>query len=91
MVDRAELRRRGTEVCRCLNQEVERLCPRGVGHWPEAWEMVDPAAAAFWEALSAWEGDPSEVSKKRVRRAYDEVLNAWRQAVAAWEREGASK
>lgn len=86
------VRERGTEICRRLARDVESIVPKGIGRWPRAWEIVAEADADFMAALTAWEADPgNEAAKQRVREAYRAVVDAWRQAVAEYEREGAGR
>lgn len=80
------------EICRRLTEDVASIAPKGIGRWDRAWEIVDQPSADFMAALSAWESDPtSEPAKQGVRDTYGAVLDAWREAAAAWEREGAGR
>lgn len=90
MISQAELRRRGTEVCRRLAEDVAGLVPQGIGRWEPTWGIVAEADAEFMAELTAWEADPSDRAKQRVKRAYSSVLGAWRRAVVEYERERAS-
>ncbi len=77
-----ERRRRGTELCKRLAAEVATLTPPGIGAWPRAWEIVAPADAAFLIAVVAWESDPGERAKGKLRERHVAVLDAWRRAGA---------
>lgn len=83
---------RAREICRRLARDVESIVPTGIGRWARAWEIVADADASFIGALAAWEGDPTnERAKQRVRDSYAGVLEAWRHAVAEYERSGAER
>lgn len=75
-----ERRRRGTKLCGRLAADVARVAPPRIGGWAEAWEMTAEADAAFWIALVAWESEPTEPARLRLRDAYNAVLDAWREA-----------
>jgi len=79
-----ERRERGTLLCQRLANDVGSLAPPGLGTWPRTWDLVAGADAAFMIALTAWEAEPSERLRLRVREAYDAVLDAWRQAAAEY-------
>ena len=80
-----ERRRRGTKLCATIAAEVNELAPAGIGSWAECWDIVGDADAAFMLALLKWEGTGSEADKESVRAAYAGALDAWREAVLAWE------
>lgn len=84
-------RERGTNLCRRLAEDVALIAPQGIGSWDRAWDIVGPADAAFMAALSGWEADPSPGTLERTRAAYQAVLQAWRVATAAWERQEAQR
>ena len=77
------------ELCQRLGRDVEAIAPPGLGGWSTTWELVGDAGASFIVALTAWEITGSEADRLKVRDAYDRVLNAWRGAVAKYQREGA--
>ena len=89
--DRAELRRRGTLICQRLAADVEKITPAGIGRWERAWKIVGNSSADFMIAIAAWEAEPDEKAQDQVRAAYRVVLDAWRRAVAEWERQGAER
>ena len=84
MMTYEERQTRGTELCRRLAEDVALLSPPGIGTWDEAWAIVTPASAAFMDALATWEATASGADHARVRVAYDDVVDAWRTAVARW-------
>ena len=54
---------------------------------PEVWDRTAGPDRAFTLALCAWEASGSREDRERLEAAYDELLGAWRDAVAAYERE----
>jgi hypothetical protein len=86
-----ERREGGARLCRRLTDEVEKLAPEGIGRWPQTWEIVGEADAAFLAALTHWEATGDEAHKPPLREAYYSVLDAWRQAVSEYERQGAER
>jgi hypothetical protein len=88
----AERRReKGTLLCRQLAGEIERMAPVGIGRWDRTWELVAPADSNFMICLTRWESTGSESDLPALRSAYLAVIDAWRQAVTEYEREGASR
>ena len=79
---RAEAARK---LCEQLARDVAAIAPVGIGHWPEAWDIVAAHDTSFVIALSVWEATGFEADRAKVRMAYTSVLDAWRKAVAAWE------
>ena len=77
-------RRRGTELCRVLNEHVADIAPSGIGVLDRTWDIVGPSDAEFVLALSGWEATGGEADQAKVRAAYDRVLDAWRQASAMY-------
>ncbi|MEQ1856169.1 MAG: hypothetical protein ABL963_06860 [Longimicrobiales bacterium] len=91
MIDRDALRERGTLVCSRLNKAVEQVTPPGIGRWDRAWDIVAGADADFMVALTAWEADPCDATRELVKHTFAAVLDAWRRAVAEFNRERASR
>jgi len=84
------IRARGTLICQRLTREVASIAPKGIGSWPRAWEITAEPDADFMAALTAWESEPmNDRAKQRVRDAYQDVLAAWRTAVAEYQDQGA--
>ena len=78
----------GKEVCEKLMERIGEIAAAVLlDYWPP---VTGPPSAAFITALSAWEIDPSDLSMQRVSDAYDNVLDAWRQAAAEYASERAS-
>jgi hypothetical protein len=83
---------RATEICRRLATDVASIAPPGLGSWDRTWDIVADADTDFMIALTAWEADPtSEETKQQLRAAYARALDAWREAVAEWQREAAGR
>ena len=79
---------KGREVCQKLMERIGEVAAAvPLGHWPP---IADAPSAEFMTALSAWEIDPSDLTMQRVSDAYDNVLDAWRQAAAEYATERAS-
>ena len=85
---RAEAARK---LCEHLACDVAAIAPVGIGHWPEAWEIVAPADSSFVIALTAWEATGSESDRTKVRAAYHAVLAAWGTAVEQVPTTGAGR
>jgi len=86
-----ERRRRGTMLCEKLTREVADLVPEGIGRWDRAWEIVGDADTTFVLALTRWETTGDEAHKPPLRDAYFQVCEAWKRAVADYQREGAGR
>lgn len=80
-----ERRRRGAQLCARLARDVAGISSKGLGGWPRTWEMVDPASADFWAALTNWEADPTPEALEVTRIAYRALLDAWRTADRQFE------
>ncbi len=80
-----ELRGRGTQICVRLTQDVAKIAPEGIGSWDPAWAIVADADAEFLAALTAWEAEPTDDTKARVKITYHAVLDAWRDAALQYE------
>ena len=79
-----ERRQRGIALGASLWEEIEREAGLGL-RLPNCWEMVGPESARFMELLLLWEQTGDEDLIDRVRQAYDEVVNAWRDAARLYE------
>jgi hypothetical protein len=79
----------GRQMCERLTSAVAAVAPAGVGAWPQAWEVVGPASAAFMELLTRWEDSGDRALLPEIRAAYDNVLSAWRRAAEQYEQETA--
>ncbi len=80
-------RDRGTALCRRLAGRISDIAPEGIGRADWVWELVAEPDASFVISLSAWESDPSEEAKARVKDAYNAVLDVWGRAAAEFERQ----
>ena len=81
---------KGRLLCEKLAAAVASIAPEGIGRWDRCWEVVDAPSAEFMVALTSWETSPSDEAVTTASRAYDGVLDAWRQAAAEYTTEGAS-
>ena len=77
----------GAALCRRLAERIAEIAPVGLGQADWVWEMVAEPDASFVITLSAWESDPSEEAKARVKEAYNSVLDVWGRAAAEFERQ----
>lgn len=75
---------RGTVLARRLLTDCGKVSEPGQGLWAEMWEIVDPAETEFVVALSLWEQTGDEAARERVADLYDIVLDAYREAAAAY-------
>jgi hypothetical protein len=89
--DLADRRERGTELCRRLTADVTSIAPPGIGRWGRAWEIVADADSSFMIALTSWEATGDDSMRPALRAAYARALDAWREAVAEWQREAADR
>lgn len=79
----------GRRMCERLNNAIHASTPEGLGAWPEAWRIAGPASADFMELLTRWEDTGDKSLLPEIRASYDDVLTAWKDAAARWEREAA--
>ena len=77
----------GAALCRRLAERIAEIAPEGIGQVDWVWEIVAEPDASFVITLSAWESDPSEEAKARVKDAYNAVLDAWGRAAAEFEKQ----
>lgn len=82
-----ERRRRGTKLCEQLTRDVFKIVPAGIGHWAGCWDIVSGADAEYMIALTAWEGTGLEEQRIAVRAAYNNLLEAWREAARQYEQQ----
>jgi hypothetical protein len=87
----ADRRERGTLLCRRLAEDVAKLAPEGIGAWTRTWEIVADADSSFMVALTSWEATGDDSMRPALRAAYARALDAWREAVAEWQREAAGR
>lgn len=73
-----------TELCRRLAHDVTQLAPEGIGHWPQAWDIVADADARFLISLTDWEATGAERERVILRTAYLAVIDAWQRAVGQY-------
>lgn len=78
------------ELCRRLTAAVASASPEGLGHWPPAWHMVEPASARLLETLADWEGSGDVADQRAAEQTADAVLYAWEHAARRWDAECAS-
>ena len=83
--DRARL------LCERLHREVSDFTPPGLSREDWAWEAAAPADAEFMETLSAWQADPTELARLRVRDTYFAVVSVWRESAARYLEEKAAR
>jgi hypothetical protein len=72
-------------LCRRLADDVGRIAPPGIGLWAPAWSGVAAASDRFLDLLSEWERTGDEAVLPDLRRAYYQVLDAWRSAAGRYE------
>ncbi len=67
-----ERRERADRLCRILSERVAELVSVGLGHWDEAWELVEEPSGHFLDLLHAWEdcGDEGVSARARMRERY---------------------
>ncbi len=90
MTGYADRREKGRILCHKLAEAVASIAPKGISHWDRCWEVVDGPGAEYMLALTSWERSPSDEAAMAVSSAYDEVLDAWRQAAVEYATERAS-
>ena len=75
-----------TELCRRLSEDIARQSPAGLGHWDNAWEIVEAPSARLLDALAEWERTGDATDQSAAIQAAEEVGRAWTDAAAAWQR-----
>ena len=73
--DRARL------LCKRLSDDINAVCPPGLGEHPRAWEIVEQPSKVFLDLLGCWERG-NDAIKPELRIAYDDVVKAWRRAAS---------
>ena len=87
-MNHGQRRETGRQLCEKLVERIGEVAAAvPLGHWPP---IADAPSAEFMTALSGWEIDPSDLTMQRVSDAYDDVLDAWRQAAVEYTAERAS-
>ena len=76
------------QLCAWLSEAVAHQAPGGLGHWEPAWQIVETPSKTLLEALTAFELSGSDSAREQARQLAREVLNAWSEAAAEWERAG---
>ena len=80
---------RAQRARRRLSALIDEVCPAGLGHWFEAWEMTHPSMEKADAAIRAWANFPeNERNKENMTRLVGKAVGAWQRAAAAWVREG---
>ena len=74
----------GRQLCERLAERVAKVVPDGIGRWDRVWQVVDAPSAEFMLALAQWETVPTNEHRFGVSHAYDDVLDAWRNAAAEY-------
>lgn len=75
-------------VCERVTHRIKEVVPSGLGHWDQAWDLVEVASAAFEDALGTFLVRDTQVSRAHLEQAVDELVRAWRCAGQAWEEAG---
>lgn len=83
----AERHQRIRRLSERLTAEVARTVPSEVWRWDEAWTITDPAAVEYNLACVEWIAADDPEDTERLRRAYDGVVDAWKRAAVAYERD----
>lgn len=68
-----------------LAAAVAAVTPPGIEHSPEARAMTAGADADVLIAATAFEADPNDRTRDRLKAAYVGALNSWRAAAARYE------
>ncbi len=80
-----ERQQKGLDVCQKLTERIGEVAAAvPLGYWPP---IADAPSAAFMDALSAWEIDPSKFTMQRVTVTYGCVIEAWRVAASEFSAE----
>ena len=66
------------ELCRRLSEDVARQSPAGLGHWDNAWEIVEAPSARLLDALAEWERTGDAADQSAACQAAEDVGRAWR-------------
>lgn len=75
-------------ICARLSRRISEVVPYGLGHWPEAWGMIEAESDAFLDALSAFLADDTPDTRRWIQFRADELVRAWRRAGINWRKSG---
>jgi hypothetical protein len=67
-------------ICRKVTARISRDAPKGLGHWPRVWDVVEEASDAFLDALDRWVEEDSPETREAVETATSVLLVAWKDA-----------
>jgi hypothetical protein len=82
---KTERETRADALCRQLTADVVAIAPPGLGGWLPDKHPARTASGDFLDTLAAWER--GEATVDQVREAYDQTLEAWRQAAEVFRAE----
>lgn len=84
-----ELRRPWSDrLCRRLHDLVSNETPAGLGHWNEAWRIVEAPSDDLLKRLERWEDAGAPEDKRAASDAARAVRAAWRDAAGRWRAAG---
>lgn len=75
-------------VCRRVSEKISEIAPRGLGHWDEAWELVEAPSQVLLDTLADFERTGALVDKEAAVAAAEAVVHAWSEAARLWEEAG---
>ncbi len=82
--EREERRERANRLCRELSRQIAMVASPGLGHWDEAWRIVEEPSRRFLDVLGEWEVSGDDDTKHRAKVAAGKVLDAWKEADALY-------
>jgi hypothetical protein len=71
-------------IARRVSDRIADVAPPGLGHWPDAWELVAAPSRAFLDALECWERTGTKAAEVEVTRLARQVVEAWSEAAREW-------
>ena len=80
--------RQAEEIYRRISRNIAASCPKGLGHWDGAWELVETPSVAFLDAVASWIVNGSDEEALRVQTAAGVLLAAWQEAADAFQATG---
>jgi hypothetical protein len=82
MSTRQERQHHARRICQTITAKIGEISLRGLGHWPQTWELVEEASDRFLDELDAWVETDTPEGREAVKRAAEKLLVAWREAGA---------
>lgn len=73
-------------LCRCVSERVAHECPKALGQWDRAWEIVAAPSGRLLDLLAEWERTGKTADQRAAQEAAEDVAIAWGQAAIEWRK-----